>query len=97
MEERQETEQEYIDNTQLLLNEIDINLDRTDEIFDMIRKAIGECSLYESYLTLTYICKYIENFLEMDEKDKQWFDFVANRCLVLKKKDEITNSFEGIN
>ena len=97
MEERKETEQEFYDNTQLLLSKINLDVDKTEVIFNKIAKALGKYKLYEAYLPLMYMCKHIEDFLEMNEEDKAWFAFTADRCLKLRKDRESENSCEGIN
>ena len=95
--DKDELNEEYINETQNQLRKINLDIDEVETIFNEITTAIANRKVSQSYLVIKYLAKYIENFVEYPEEDIRWFDFVANRCLILKKKDEKTNSFEGIN
>lgn len=80
----EETQEEYLENTKLLLSKVNLDVDSTmkgvDDFIDIIKnQSIDKC-----YLISTLLNKYISYVGKYNKKDIGWFDYVANRCLVIK-------------
>lgn len=88
MEERKETEQEFYDNNQKLLNIIGSNYDYHDQILNRIINSIKDVETYEAYMALLTLCKYISSYIDLSDEDTKWFDYVSIR-LAMAKVDEL--------
>ena len=94
--DKDELNEEYINETQNQLRKINLDIDEVETIFNEITTAIANRKVSQSYLVIKYLAKYIENFVEYPEEDIRWFDFVADRCLKLRKEAEVTMQSDGI-
>ena len=87
MEERKETEQEFYDNNQKLLNLIGSNYDYHDQVLNRIINSIKDVESYEAYMALLTLCKYINSYIDLSIEDTKWFDYVSNRLAAAKLDD----------
>jgi len=88
MEERKETEQEFYNNNEKLLNIIGSNYENHDQVLNRIIDSIKDVESYDAYMALMTMCKFICAYTEFSPEDIRWFDYVANR-LAAEKLDEL--------
>ena len=92
-----ETKQEYYDNTQKLLEKVDLNIDEVERLFNKLVETAGDEPIYNIYLVLCLLNKLIEDNLEMEDDIKSWFVFTADRCFEIIKEEELHHTIGGIH